>query len=149
MATFGPFAKSKFFDFFNFLFFRLKRCFFSLECHKTHFPRLAWLKKKDAKMVNFGPKRWTNPFEKKNINFLTFSTSCFYSLERHFFALEYHKTHFSGLDCLKKNEKMTNFALLVFIAQKGISSRQNIIKHIFLDYIAQGCAFPGWGNTYH
>ena len=49
MATFGPFAKSKFFDFFNFLFFRLKRCFFSLECHKTHFTRLAWLKKKMQK----------------------------------------------------------------------------------------------------
>ena len=34
---------------------------------------------------------------------LTFSTSCFYCLEMRFLVLEYHKTHFPGLYCLKKN----------------------------------------------
>ena len=35
----------------------------------------------------------------------------FYSLERRFFVLEYHKTHFPGLYCLKKKTggKMANF----------------------------------------
>ena len=34
----------------------------------------------------------------------------FYSLERRFFVLEYHKTHFPGLYCLKKKGgKMANF----------------------------------------
>ena len=34
--------------------------------------------------------------------FPTFWTSCFYSLERRFFVLEYHKRHFPGLYCLEK-----------------------------------------------
>ena len=83
-------------------------CFYSLEngfsapeYHKTHFPDLDCLKKTHGKMANFGPKPWTNPFGKK-LNFSTFSTSCFYSLERRFIAIEYHKTHFPGLHCLKK-----------------------------------------------
>ena len=33
---------------------------------------------------------------------ISFWTSCFYSLERCFFVLEYHKRHFPGLYCLKK-----------------------------------------------
>ena len=34
----------------------------------------------------------------------------FYSLERRFFVLEYHKTHFPGLYCPKrKGGKMANF----------------------------------------
>ena len=52
-------------------------------------------------MAIFGPKPW------KNVNFSTFLTSCFYSLERRFSTLEYRKRHFSGLYCLKKKvEKM-------------------------------------------
>ena len=59
-------------------------------------------------MANFGPKQWTNPFG--NLNFSTFQTSCFDSLERRFFLLEYRKTHFPGLYCLKeKNGKIANF----------------------------------------
>ena len=66
-------------------------------------------KMKDGKMANFGPKPWVNPFA-KNLNFSTFLTSCFYSLERRFFVLEYRKTHFPGLYCLKtKHGKMANF----------------------------------------
>ena len=38
----------------------------------------------------------------KNVSFSTFWTSCFYSLERSFFVVEYRKRHFPGLYCLKK-----------------------------------------------
>ena len=105
-------------------------------------------------MANFGPKPWVNPF-RKIVNFSTFWTCCFYSLERGFFILEYHKRHFPGLYCLQKKvakmaifgpkpwvnpiEKMSIFRLfrfLVFIAQKEVFSFQNIIEDIFLAYIA-------------
>ena len=60
-------------------------------------------------MANFRPKPWVNP-RWKNLNFSTFETSCFYSLKRRFFILEYRKTHFPGLFCLKKKHgKMANF----------------------------------------
>ena len=100
-------------------------------------------------MAIFGPKPW------KNVNFSTFLTSFFYSLERRFSTLEYRKRHFSGLYCLKKKVgkmaifgpkpwlnpfgKMSIFrlfGLLVFIAQKGVFSLQNIVKDLFLAYIA-------------
>ena len=45
---------------------------------------------------------WNNVNLWKNVNFSTFSTSCFYSLERRFFVLEYRKKYFPGLYCLKK-----------------------------------------------
>ena len=47
-------------------------------------------------MAIFGPKPWVNPFGKMSI-FGLFGTSCFYSLERRLFALEYCKRHFPGL----------------------------------------------------
>ena len=86
--------------------------------------------------------------------FFDFFNFLFLQLKKEFFAGEYHKTHFPGLDCLKKEDKkMANigpkpwtnlfgknsiFQLsqhLVFIAQKGVLSLQNTIKHIFLAYI--------------
>ena len=111
-------------------------------------------KKKIGKMDIFGPKPWVNPFRKMSI-FLLFRTSCFYSLERRFFVLEYHNRHFPILYCLKKKvEKMAIFGpkpwvnsfgkmsiarfleILVFIDEKGVFSFENIIKNIFLAYIA-------------
>ena len=59
-------------------------------------------------MAIFGPKPWVNPFGKMSI-FWTFWTCCFYSLERRFFDLEYHKSHFPGLYCLKKNFQKWQF----------------------------------------
>ena len=58
-------------------------------------------KKKVGKMAIFGPKPWVNPFAKMSI-FRLFESSCFYSVERRFFVLEYRKTHFLGLYCLKR-----------------------------------------------
>ena len=104
-------------------------------------------------MANFGPKPWTNPYGKNSI-FSTFSTSCFYSLERRFIAIEYHQTHFPGLHCFKKRTwtngqfwtktmdqplwKKLNFltySTSCFYSLKRHFSLENIIKHIFLTYI--------------
>ena len=84
------------------------------------FPGLDYLKKKHEKMANFGPKPWTNPFS-KNLNFSTFSISCFYSLKRRFFPLEYHKTHFPGPYCLKKKRWKNGLVLCVPLPGKNIS----------------------------
>ena len=54
-------------------------------------------------MAIFGPKAW------ENVNFLTFKTCCFYSLERRFFVLEYRKRHFPGINCQKR--KVGNMAI--------------------------------------
>ena len=92
----------------------------------------------------------------KKLNFSTFRTSSFYRLEKPFFVLEYRIRHFPGSYCLKKKVgKMANvgpkllvnpfakmsvfrlFELPFFIVQKGGFSFQNIVKDIFLAYIAQ------------
>ena len=60
-------------------------------------------------MAIFGPKPWVNRFG-KNGNFLTFGTSCFYSLERCFFVLEVVKDIFLAYLAKKKEVgKMTIF----------------------------------------
>ena len=57
-------------------------------------------------MVNFGQNYGLT---RENVNLSTFRSSCLYSQERRFFILEYHKTHFPGLYCLKKKlEKLRN-----------------------------------------
>ena len=96
-----PLENVNFSTFLNSSFYSLERRFFVLEYCKTHFPGLYYLKNLVGKMVFFGPKQWVNPFG-KNLNFLTFSTSYFYSLDRRFFVLEYRKRHFPCLYCLKK-----------------------------------------------
>ena len=98
----NPLEKCQFFDFWNSCFYSEEKPFFVLEYRKRHFPGLYCLKKKFGKMAFFGPKPWNDPFT-KNVNFSTIWTSCFYSLERRFFVLEYRKRHFTGLYCLKKN----------------------------------------------
>ena len=84
-------------------------CLYSLEWHfivleycKRNFSCLYCLKKKIGKMVIFGSKPWVNPLW-KNGHFSTFWTSCFYSLGRRFFLLEYRKRQFLGLYCLKRS----------------------------------------------
>ena len=83
--------------------------FFVLEYPKSYFPNLNCLKRKVGKMANFQPKPWVNPFGKISIT-LTFWTFCFYSRERRFFVLEYHKKHFPNEYCLKK--KVGKIAIL-------------------------------------
>ena len=92
------------------------------------------------------------PLEKSH--FLTVSTTCFYSLKRHFSLENIIKHIFLALIAQKKEDKkMANFGPkpstnpfgknsifrlsqhLVFILQKSVLSLQNTIKHIFLAYI--------------
>ena len=48
-------------------------------------------------MAIFGPEpKW------RNVNLSTFWTSCFYSLERRVFFLEYRRRHFPALYCFQK-----------------------------------------------
>ena len=116
MANFGqkpwvnPFGKISIFStFWTCCFYSLETRFFVLEYRKTHFPGLYCLKTKDGKMANFKQKPWVNPFGKIAI-FSTFWTCCFCSLEKRFIVLEYRKTHFPALYCLKtKDGKMANF----------------------------------------
>ena len=85
-------------------FYSLERRFFLLKYRKTHFPGLYYLKKKMGKRPIFDQNHG------KNLNFSTVWTCCFYSLKRCFFLLEYRKTHFPALYCLKKNNgKIANF----------------------------------------
>ena len=67
MAIFGPkplWKNVNFLTFLNFLFFGLERRFFVLECRKTHFTGLLYLKKEVAKMAIIVQKPWVNPFSK-------------------------------------------------------------------------------------
>ena len=89
----------------TFCFYSLKKRFFVLEYRKTHFPGRYWLKRKRWKNCELLTKTMGESFWKNlkvlNLNISTFWTSCFYSLERHFLVLEYRKTHFPGLYCMK------------------------------------------------
>ena len=114
MANFWPkpwtnlCGKMAIFPFFELLvFIAWKGLFFVLEYRKTHFPGLYYLSKKTWKNGQFLTKTmdlW------KNGNFSSFWSSCFYSLKRHFFVLEFQKTHFRLLYCLRKKfGNMANF----------------------------------------
>ena len=73
MAIFGPkpsanrLEKCQFFDFLNFRFYSLERCFLVLQYRKTHFPGMYCLKKKVGIMAIFRTKPWVNPFQKMSI----------------------------------------------------------------------------------
>ena len=160
MAIFGPklsvnlFGKKSIFQLFERLvFIAQKGVFLFQNILKDNFLAYTALKRKLEKWPfldqNHGLPLW------KNVNFSNFLTSCFYSLERRFFALKYRKRYFPGLYCLKKKVgkmaifgpkpwvnpfgKMSIFrlfGLLVFKALKGVFQLQNIVKDIFLAYIA-------------
>ena len=126
-----------------------KMCFTIFQNGKTTSSLKKQRGSKSRKMAIFGPKPWVNPFGKMSI-FRLFELLVFISLERSFFALEYHKIHFPGLYCLKKKvEKMATFGpkpwvnplkrmsiyrlskLLVFIDQKGVFFRFRISSKTF------------------
>ena len=74
------------------------------KCRIRHFPGLYCLKKKRRNNAIFWTKTMGWPVW-RNVNFSTFWRSCFCSLERRFFVLEYCKRPFPGLYCLKKSWK--------------------------------------------
>ena len=104
-------------------------------------------------MANFGPKPWTNPFGKNSI--FRLSQHLVFIAQKGVSTLQNTIKHiFLAYIALKKEDgKMANFGPkpwtnpfgknsifrlsqhLVFIAQKGVLSLQNTIKHIFLAYI--------------
>ena len=105
-------------------------------------------------MAIFRHKPWVNPLGKMSI-FRFSELLVFIAQNGVFVVLEYRKRHFPCLYCLKKklekwsflvqNHRLTLFGkmaifrlfvLLVFIAWKGVFFFQNIVKDIFLDYIA-------------
>ena len=98
----NPFGKMSIFSTFSTsCFYSIKRRFFVLQYHKRHLPGLSCLKKQSWKNGHLSTKNKGQPLL-KNVNFSTFSTSCFYSLKRRFLVLEYRKRYFSGLYCLKE-----------------------------------------------
>ena len=113
-----PLQKCQFFDFFNFLFLLPRKAFLRSRIEKNTF---LWpiLPKKSWKNGHFLTKTISQQLC-KNVYFSTFWTSCFYCLEIPFFVLEYHKTHFSALYCLKRKEgKMTNFGAKPWVKPLG------------------------------
>ena len=92
-----------------------------------------------------------NQFQKMSTFY--FLSSCIYSLEKCFFVLDYRKRHVLAYFALKKleewlfleqNHGLTPFKICqffdflnFFIAQKGFFFFYNIVKDIFLPFIAQ------------
>ena len=105
----NPFGKISIFRLFEVLFFYgLERRFCVVEYFKTHFPGLYCLKKRLEKWPFFDQNYGLTPLEKSQ--FFDFLNVLFSRLDRRFFVLEYCKTHFPGLYCLKKrHEKMAIF----------------------------------------
>ena len=80
----------------TYCFYCLEMRFLIQEYHETNFPALYCLKTKTmGKWPIFDQNH-------ENLNFSTFSTCCFHSVERRFFVPEYRKRHFNGLYYLKK-----------------------------------------------
>ena len=105
-------------------------------------------------MVIFGPKPWVNPFGKMAI-FRLFELLVFIAQKGVFSFQNIVRDNFLAYIAKKKKLKMAIFGpkpwiidfgkisifrlfeLLVFIAQKGVFSFQNIVKDIFLASIAR------------
>ena len=113
-------------------------------------------------MPIFGPKSWVNPFGKLSI-IRPFKLLVFIAQKDDFSLQNIVMDIFLAYIALqKKVGKMVIFGpkpsvnpfgkmsifrlfeLLVFIAQKGVFSFQNIIKDIFLAYIAKKIKFEKW-----
>ena len=68
----------------------------------------------------------------KNVNFSTFWTSWFYSLEKRFFVLEYRKRHFPGL-CYLKQKKLKKWPFLD--QNNGLTSLEKSQFFAFLNFL--------------
>ena len=111
MANFGPklwtnpFGKNLIFRLSQNLAFIAQKGLLQLQNTIKHiFLAYFALKKEDGKLANFGPKPWTNPFEKK-LNFSPFSTSFFYCPKRHFSLENIIKHIFLAQIAQKKEDK--------------------------------------------
>ena len=161
IANFGPkpwtnpFGKNSIFRLSQHLVFIAQKGLLSLQNTIKHILLLfIALKKEDGKMANFGPKPWTNPFGKNSI--FRLSQHLVFIAQKGLLSLQNTLKHILlAYIALKKEDiKMANYGPkpwtnpfrknstfrlsqdLVFIAQKGVLSLQNTIKHILLAYIA-------------
>ena len=160
MASFGPIPwinpfgkRSIFSSFLTSCFYSLERCFLVLEYPIRDFHGLYLLKKKLEKWPFLDQNHGLTPLEK--CQFYEFLNFMFLQPRKAFFVIEYRKRPFPGLYCLRRNVgKKAIFGLIpwinpfgkrsifrlcelvVFIAQKGVFSFQNIVKDVFLAYIA-------------
>ena len=110
-------------------------------------------------MAIFGPKPWVNPCGKISI-FRLFvfiaqkGVFSFQNIVKHIFLAyiakkrKLEKWPFldqnHGLTPLKKSQFFAFLNLLCFIAQTGVLSLQNIVRHIFLAYIAKKRKLEKW-----
>ena len=141
------------FRLYELLVFIAQKAVFSLQNIIQHiFVAYTPLKKKLEKWLILQQSHGQNPLEK--CQFFDFLNFLFLKPRKLFFVLEYYRTHFPGLYCLKKRWEMVDFTakpwtkpfgkmsifrlfeLLVFKAQKVVFLFQNIIEHIFLAYTA-------------
>ena len=116
MANFGPkswtnpFGKNSIFRLFQNLVFIAQTSVLSLQNTKKHiFLASIALKKEHAKMANFGPKPWTNPFGKNSI--FRLSQHLVFIAQKGVLSLQNTKKHiFLAYIALKKEDtKMANF----------------------------------------
>ena len=150
-----PFGKIIIFRVFELLVFKAQKVVFSLQnIVKDIFLAYIVLKIKVGKMVIFRPKPWVNPFVNLS-NFRPFELLVFFAQTEVFSLANIVKDIFLAYIAYKKKVgkmaifgrkpwvnlfgKMSIFRLfelLVFIAQKVVFSLENIVKDIFLAYIA-------------
>ena len=161
MAFIGPkpwanhFAKMSIFRLFELLFFIAQKGVFSFQnIVKDNFCALYCLKKKVGKMAFFGQKAWVNSFGKMSISRL-FELLILQPRKGFFYFQNIVKDIFltyiankkklekwpfldknDGLTPLEKCQFFDFLNFFFFIAQKGVFSFQNIVKDVFLAYIA-------------
>ena len=160
MAIFGPkpwvnpFGKMSIFRLFELVVFIAQKGVFSFQnIVKDIFLAYISEKRKLEKWPFLDQSHGLTPLEK--CQFFDFMKLLFFRLKRCGFAQEYRKRHFRGLyfqnkkvgkkaifgpkpwiNPLGKRSNLRLFKLLVFLVQKSVFSFQNIVKDIFLAYIA-------------
>ena len=150
-----PLRKMTIFRLFQLLDFIGQKAFFRSRIWQKTYSWSILPKKKVGKMAILGPKPWVNPLEK--CQFFYFFNFLFLQARKAFFSFQNivkdiflvyipkkkkvgKLAVFGPKPWVKPFRKMSIFPLLellVFIAQKGIFSFQNIVKDIFLVYIAK------------
>ena len=143
------------FDVLYFLFLSLQRRFFALVYRQRHFPGLYSIKKRLEKwqfldqnhglktlekcqffdFLNFLFLQPTKAFFRSRISSKTFSWPILPKNKKFEKGPFFHQNH--GLTPFEKCQVFEFFELRVFIAQKGVFSLQNMVKDIFLAYIAK------------
>ena len=118
-----------------FCFQSLERRFFVQEYFKTHFAGLYCVKKNNLKKLPFfDQKQGLTPQKKCQFFHFLNLFFFFFSPERRFFGLEYHKRHFPSLYCQKKKVgKMAIFGPKPWVNPFGKMSIFDFLTFLFLE----------------